>query len=126
MAAVANQATFVGQAQTIASLWNQFTAWYYAVQRVNQLSTKNGAQNGWKAMATAAYNNDGSIGTADGTPNNAHPITVSNLDMSANDIINALNDMITLCSVFDGTLAPASYFQVDHRGDAPSVSNLTS
>jgi hypothetical protein len=30
-----------------------------------------------------------------------------------------------LCSVLDGTLAAASYQQVDHRGDAPSVTNLT-
>lgn len=112
---LANQSVYVAQAQAIQGLWNQFQALYFAVNRISELTAKNGAQAAWKAMATAAQKPDGSISA---TPD-------ANLNMTASDIINALNDMTMLCSVFDGTLAPAAYSQVDHRGDAPSVASLT-
>lgn len=123
--ASSSQATFVSQAQTVQLLWNELLAWYAKVRNISNLTTKNAAQNAWKAMATAAQNGDGSVGTADGSPNETHVITTSNLNMSADDLINALNDMTMIASVLDGTLAAASYQQVDHRADAQSVTNLT-
>jgi hypothetical protein len=123
--ASASQQTFISQAQTVQALWNQVLGWYASVRNISNLTTKDGAQVAWKAMATAAQNADGSVGAADGTPVETHVITAGNLGMSADDVINALNDMTMLCSVLDGTLAAASYQQVDHRGDAPSVTNLT-
>ena len=36
----------------------------------------------WQAMATFAWNPDGSVGAADGTPVNSHPISVGGLNRS--------------------------------------------
>lgn len=125
---LSSQSTYVAQARQIQSLWNEVLSWYAQVGTISRLTTKNGAQNAWKAMATTAQNSDGSTGTADGSPVETHPISVGTpaLGMTADDIINALNDMTMICSVIDGTLAAASYTQVDHRGDAPSVTTLSS
>ena len=122
---LSSQTVYIQQAQQVQSLWNQFWQWYYAVQKISNLTTENAAQNVWKAMATAAQNADGSLGAADGTPVNTHPITTGNLDMTANDIINALNDMVMITNVFNGTLTAASYAQTDHRADAVSLNNVT-
>ena len=57
----------------------------------------------WNSMATVTVNADGSLaGTNDGTVNNAHPINVpaaSPLLISANQLTNGLNLLITLASV---------------------------
>ena len=125
--ALATQAVYIAQAQTIQGIWNQWMALYQAIGSINLLTTKNGAQNVWKAMATAAQASNASLGTADESPVNTDPITVGNLDMTANDIINALNDLIALAQVFDGTGGSSIMSgSIDHRGDAPSVTNLTS
>lgn len=125
--ALATQAVYIAQAQTIQGIWNQWMALYQAIGSINLLTTKNGAQNVWKAMATAAQASNASLGTADSSPVNTDPITVGNLDMAANDIINALNDLIALAQVFDGTGGSSIMSgSIDHRGDAPSVTNLTS
>ena len=49
----------------------------------------------WNALPTAPANTDGSLGTADGSPNNAHPIDTRiipnlNTDMAANDLVNGV------------------------------------
>lgn len=41
----------------------------------------------WNNMNTAASNSDGTIGTADGTPNTAHPITEGNIYRSATQLV---------------------------------------
>lgn len=124
---LSTQSVYIAQAQQIQSLWNQLWQWYYAVQKISNLTTENAAQNVWKAMATAAQNADGSLGAADASPVNTHPITAGTpaLDMTANDIINALNDMVMITNVFNGTLTAASYTQTDHRADAISLNNVT-
>lgn len=101
----ATQTTYVAQAQTVQSLANQMLLLYNQIRSINSETTNNGAQNGWKAMATAVQNADGSIGAADGAPNNAHPITVGTppLNMAANDLINALNILILVSQVLDGS-----------------------
>jgi hypothetical protein len=122
----APQATYIGQAQTVQQLWNQLRNWYWQVKAVGLLTNGNGAQNVWKAMATAAQNADGSLGAADATPVNTDPITVGNLNMSADDIINALNDMTALASVFDGTAGTGYNASINHLNDAQSLLTLTS
>lgn len=45
----------------------------------------------WSAMATATTATDGSISqTPDGTPNNAHPITVGSINKSRNQLISLI------------------------------------
>ena len=131
--ALAPQSVYVAQARQVQALWARWQQLYYDINRINQLTTKNGAQNVWKAMPTAAQNADGSLGSADpvATPVNTHPITTpdaagNQLGMAANDIINVLNDMILYASVHDGTNVAIAANAVDHRGDGQSVSNLTS
>lgn len=129
--ALAPQSVYLAQARQVQALWNRWVQLYYDIRKLNDLQAKNGAQNVWKAMSTAAQGTNAAMGTADANPVNTDPITVQDasgvaLGMTANDIINALNDLIQLTQVYDGTLPAASYSQVDHRGDAPSVSNLTS
>jgi len=58
------------------------------------------------------------------TPNNAHPITVGSLNITANDLATALTDLATVLSVMNGT--SASIATVDRLQDAPSLTNLTS
>ena len=41
----------------------------------------------WAAMATAAQNADGSLGTADATPNTAHPIAVGGIYRSQQALV---------------------------------------
>jgi hypothetical protein len=50
----------------------------------------------WQNFATAALNPDGSQGTADGTPNAAHPITTNNINRSYNALIAG----VTFCQDF--------------------------
>ncbi len=122
--ALSSQSTYLAQAQTIAGLWNELILWYYRVKRLAALTTENGAQNVWKAMATSAQNSDGSLGNADGSPVNTDPITIGGLGMTADDIINSLNDMSMICSVLDGTGGGSLNASINHLGDAPSVTNL--
>jgi hypothetical protein len=77
-------------------------------------------------MATAIQNADGSPGNADATPDNTHPITTDTLGMTANEMINALNNMLMLCSVLDGTGGSGLNATIDHRGDAPSLVSIVS
>jgi hypothetical protein len=125
--ALATQQTYIGLAQTVQGLWNQWMSLYGAINAANLLITKSGAQNVWKAMATAAQTNAAALGTTDGSPVITDPITIGDLYMSATDIINAQNDLEALCQVFDGTGGNGIMTgSIDHRGDAPSVTNLTS
>lgn len=73
----------INTAQALRSLRNQ---WNQIVDEYNKL----GASTVWSAMATAALNADGSIGTADGTSNTAHPITVGNIYRSESDLVSGI------------------------------------
>jgi hypothetical protein len=124
--ALAPQQVYISQAQTVQGLWNQWLGLYAAIGRINQYTTKNGAQNVWKAFATAAQASNAALGTADGSPVITDPITTGNLGFTATDAINALNDLIALAAVFDGSGGQGIMTgAIDHRGDAPSVTSLT-
>jgi hypothetical protein len=47
---------------------------YQEIIALDAAWTDNGVANVLNALATAALNADGTLGTADGSPNNAHPI----------------------------------------------------
>ena len=88
-----------------------------------------GTELAWKAMQTADQGADGALGGNDADADPSHPISVVHpatgraLGMSADDLINALNDLLLLAGVFDGSDAVEQ--ALDHRDDAPSVTNLS-
>lgn len=68
----------------------------------------------WDALPTAAQNTDGSLGAADGTPNNAHPIDTRvvsglNIPLSANNLVNCVALFQALDSFFaNGVVAQSN------------------
>lgn len=78
---MANQALALGQ--QLASLDDLIGAYMTAYAAVVPDTQ-------WIAMATAAVGADGSQGAADGTPNNAHPITVAGLNKSRSQLISLI------------------------------------
>lgn len=59
----------------------------------------------WRQMATATPNADGSQGTADGTPNLAHPITVGGINRAEADLLTGLTFAVEIIQFLNGTLA---------------------
>jgi hypothetical protein len=109
------QVTAISEARQVQALWNQLLQ---LVAQVGPLNQKCGSamQNTWKAFATAPLDTDGSLGAADGSPNNANPMTIGSLGFSANDCINGLNDLVLVMNMVSGVSNPGSV--VDHRVDA--------
>jgi hypothetical protein len=77
--------------------------------------TANGYGTIWNAMATTAQNADGSLGTADGTPNNAHVIDTrlagaANLatPISATNLANAVTLLQALDAFFTNAVVATS------------------
>lgn len=65
----------------------------------------------WQSLSTAPWNADGTLGTADSTPNNVHPITVGGINLAANDLIGVvydINDFITFMTNTDSGSNPAA------------------
>jgi hypothetical protein len=58
------------------------------------------------------------------TPNNAHIITVGNLNMSANDLATAITDLTTVLTVMNGTSGTIA--QKNRLADAPTLTTLAS
>lgn len=54
----------------------------------------------WNAFATAPANTDGSLGTADTTPNNAHPIDTRIAGLANLQAPTAANDLTNLVALF--------------------------
>lgn len=59
----------------------------------------------WLAMATAPANADGSLGTADGTPNNAHPIDTRVAGLAALPVPLSANNLVSMEAIFQLLLA---------------------
>jgi hypothetical protein len=68
----------------------------------------------WNALPTAAQNADGSLGTADGTPNNAHPIdtrviSTLTIPLPANSLVNGVALLQALDAFFtNGAVATSN------------------
>lgn len=67
-----NMIGMAGQIQTLRSQLAGLTIQYTDISPVAT----------WQAMATFAWNTDGSAGAVDGTPVNSHPISVGSLNRS--------------------------------------------
>ena len=78
--------------------------------QVNEFVSKYNDENWsavWNALPTAPANADGSLGTADGTPNNAHPIdtrivSALTFPLAANDFVNGVAALQALQAFFTG------------------------
>lgn len=89
------QQTAVGMANQAIALGQQLAALDDAVGVFMNSYNQIVPDTQWSAMATAATATDGSIsGTPDGSPNNAHPITVSALNKSRNQLISLITAFI--------------------------------
>ncbi len=76
------QQTAISFAQSILQLIGQLQEVRNQVASLTIQYTDLAPTSIWSNMATFAWNADGSAGTADGTPNTAHPISVSGLNRS--------------------------------------------
>ena len=101
MATVSKQQSAINAAQNLAGLMGQFVALRQGAKAFVDAYNSEAYNTTWTNMATAALNADGSIGTADGTPNTAHPITVGNIYKSETQLVAAvvcLQQFINFCS----------------------------
>ena len=108
------QTAALSAAQQLISLMAQFEQLSNNVDAFMKNYNQNTWDTFWSAMATVATNADGSPGTADGTPNTAHPISLTPpgastpLYVSRSSLINGVT-MIqkyqTFMSQAGGTLA---------------------
>lgn len=94
-------------ASEIQQLASTVTSVYQQIKRLQAIDAPINAAQYLKNMPTAAVNPDGSIGTADATPNNADPITANAIYASANSLYQALVYLGDVANTIDGTAAPA-------------------
>jgi hypothetical protein len=68
------QAAAIAGANTLVSIMGQFQALRQQCADVVKAYNSEQWSSTWNNMATAPFNNDGSLGAADASPNTAHPI----------------------------------------------------
>jgi hypothetical protein len=94
------QQAAVAAAQTLIGVMQQMQALRASAKAFVDQYNSEGWAAIWNAMATYAVNTDGSPGAADGAPVVTHPISVSQLNKSATQIIagvSALQDFLSFC-----------------------------
>jgi hypothetical protein len=99
--------TALAMANQLIALSAQFKSIYDQMVAFNTRNTDLSPDTQWRQMATAAVNADGSIGTADGTPVLAHPITVGGLNRAEADLLPGLTFVGELIQFVNGTLPTA-------------------
>jgi hypothetical protein len=105
MAQQSKQQTAIAAAQTVASLMQQLRSIHDAVNAFMATNTNNSYDTTWVAFPTTVFASDGTVGTADGTPNNAHPISVpvaTPLLVSRNDLLTAVGCLTNFQSFMTG------------------------
>ena len=100
---MANQIFLAGQTATTL---------YAQIAGIDQYWTDDGVANILNAMATAPENTDGSLGTADGSPNNNHPIDTRvypslNFAVSSNQIASMKTILDAIQSLLNGNVVSA-------------------
>lgn len=105
--AATQQSQAIAVANQLISLSNQLMSIYQQMVALDAAWTDQGVATVLAALTTAALNTDGSLGTADGTPNVAHPInpaTYPSLSraVSSNQIGQAKTIMDGLVSYVNG------------------------
>lgn len=85
------QAAAIAAAQSVADYMRQLAGLHDAINGFMTTYTSNSYDTTWQSLPTTVFATDGTVGTADGTPNNAHPIGVP----SAAPLLMARNDLLT-------------------------------
>lgn len=106
------QSQAIQNANTIMSLAAQLLALSSAITQVGNAWTDDSSANTLNAMATVALNTDGSQGTADGSPNNAHPLSLTlfptlTRSISSNQIASMLTVLQTIPTLVGGSAVGA-------------------
>lgn len=104
--AITNANQIIALSSSLLSLYNDITVLTNSWSDDNSLTI---LQN----FGTCAQNTDGSLGTIDTTPNNAHPINLANYpglnrQVSANQLINALVQLEAVVSYLNGNALSAT------------------
>jgi hypothetical protein len=89
------QTQAIQNVNTIISLAQQLLALSTSITSINNAWQDDGTANVINAMGTQALNTDGSLGAADGSPNNAHPMNLTTYPtlsraISANQVASLL------------------------------------
>lgn len=105
MAADTKQTKAITAANTVIALAQQLAILRSSINDFVTAYNSEGYSNVWNALPTATQNTDGSLGTADGSPNTAHPIntgTVTTLAkaVSATQLVNAVSMLEQLQNFF--------------------------
>lgn len=74
----------------LESVANALAAVKQTIDGIVDVYNNEGIRTIWEAMATAAVNADGTIGTPDGSPVLTNPITVGNIHLSSTKLVAAV------------------------------------
>jgi hypothetical protein len=109
------QSQAIQNANQVISLAQQLLNLYISITAVNNAWNDDGSLTVIQNLATCALNADGSLGTADGTPNNQHPIdtrVVANAALqravSENTIASCLTQLNNIVSFINGNAVSAT------------------
>lgn len=105
MAAQTKQQTAVAAAQAVASLMLQMAQLHDSVNAFLVKNANNTYDGQWATLPTAVFNADGTVGTTDGTVNNAHPINVPTgapLLVTRNDLLTAVGCLTNFQNFMNG------------------------
>lgn len=105
------QTQAVGLVNSLISLVQTVTAEAGSIDDLSALWTSAAVANTVNAFATRALNADGSLGAADATPNNQHPIDPAvgvSKALSANDIAGILTSLQGVRDVVNGKAVAAN------------------
>ncbi len=121
--AATNQSQAIQVANAYFAAASDLMAAYQRVVALGQQWTDESVANTLNALSTAALNADGTLGTADGTPNNTHPIdtriyTALQHAVSANQIASVKTVEDAFVTLINGSAVSA---QVGARGILNSV-----
>lgn len=99
-------------ANGLISCANQLLALYNQIGVLNTAWTDDAVANTLNAMTTVALNSDGTQGTADSTPNVAHPISLTvyptlNRSISANQLASLNTVLGTITTLVNGSAVSA-------------------
>jgi hypothetical protein len=81
------QASAITAAQSLLAIATTLISMDQQLQSLLAEYTNEGYSAIWAAMTTAPLNADGSLGTADASPVNTHPITVGAIDRSQTQLV---------------------------------------
>lgn len=87
------QSNSITAANDVIAFANTLQVILRQAQELSARITSQGYVGVWESLPTAPWNADGTLGAADATPVNTNPITTSDLDIPANDLIGVVYDV---------------------------------